>query len=424
MKDTQIKKLLEAEKKRQKSVINLIASENYVSKDVLEALGSELTNKYAEGYPGKRYYGGQTYTDQIENLCIERALKLFGLSGKKWHVNVQPLSGSPANLAVYLGLLSGPHSTQSSAGLKKIMGMSLDHGGHLTHGHKVSATGKFWIQVPYGVSPIDEKINYKEVLQIALKEIPDIIVAGFTAYPRIVDFKKFRQIVDAVNTERFKKGDKEKTILMVDMSHFGGLVAGKVYPTPFKYADVVTTTVHKTLRGPRSAMIFVKKDERDLDKKIDKAVFPGLQGGPHLNQIASVAVALKEADSPNFKKYALQVVKNAKTLANELKKLGWKIISGGTDTHLILVDTWMEGKGVSGKEASELLEKNGIIVNKNTIPNETRSPMDPSGIRLGSSAETTRGKKEKDFVLIAKKIDKVLRDANIRMRTNDTNTKQ
>lgn len=410
MKDTQIKKILEAEKKRQKSVINLIASENYVSKDVLEALGSELTNKYAEGYPGKRYYGGQTYTDQIENLCIERALKLFGLSPKKWHVNVQPLSGSPANLAVYLGLLSGPHSVQSSAGLKKIMGMSLDHGGHLTHGHKVSATGKFWIQVPYGVSPIDEKINYKELEQVALKEIPDIIVAGFTAYPRIVDFKKFRQIVDAVNTERAKRGDKEKTILMVDMSHFGGLVAGKVYPTPFKYADVVTTTVHKTLRGPRSAMIFAKKDERELDKKIDKAVFPGLQGGPHLNQIASVAIALKEADSPNFKKYALQVVKNAKTLANELKKLGWKIISGGTDTHLVLVDTWMEGKGVSGKEASELLEKNGIIVNKNTIPNETRSPMDPSGIRLGSSAETTRGKKEKDFVAIARKINKILRN--------------
>jgi glycine hydroxymethyltransferase len=415
MKDTQIKKLLESEKKRQKSVINLIASENYVSKDVLEALGSELTNKYAEGYPGKRYYGGQTYTDKIENLCIERALKLFGLSSKKWHVNVQPLSGSPANLAVYLALV--PRGG-------KVMGMSLDHGGHLTHGHKVSATGKFWIQVPYGVSPIDEKINYKEVLQIALKEIPDIIVAGFTAYPRIVDFKKFRQIVDSVNAERVKRGDKEKTILMVDMSHFGGLVAGKVYPTPFKYADVITTTVHKTLRGPRSAMIFAKKDERELDKKIDKAVFPGLQGGPHLNQIASVAVALKEADSPNFEKYALQVVKNAKTLANELKKLGWKIISGGTDTHLVLVDTWMEGKGVSGKEASELLEKNGIIVNKNTIPNETRSPMDPSGIRLGSPAETTRGKKEKDFVVIAKKIDKVLRDANTRMRTNDANTKQ
>ncbi len=389
MKDTQIKKLIDTEKKRQKKVINLIASENYVSKDVLEALGSELTNKYAEGYPNARYYGGNEIVDKIESLCKQRALKLFKLSDKKWHVNVQPLSGSPANLAVYVGIV--PLGS-------KIMGMSLEHGGHLTHGHKVSMTGKAWVQVPFGVSSLDEKIDYDEIAKIAEKEKPQIIVAGFTAYPRVVDFKKFRQIADSVGA-----------YLMVDMSHFGGLVAGGEYPSPFLYADVVTTTVHKTLRGPRSAMIFSKIDEREIYKKIDRAVFPGLQGGPHLNQIAAVAVALKEADSPAFKKYAKQVVKNADALAKELKNLGWKIISGGTDSHLVLMDTWMDGKGISGKDASTKLEKAGIIVNKNTIPRETRSPMDPSGIRLGSAAETTRGKKERDFVNIARKINSILR---------------
>ncbi len=389
MKDTQIKKLMDIEKKRQKKVINLIASENYVSNDVLEALGSELTNKYAEGYAGARYYGGNEVVDKIEVIAKDRALKLFGLSSSKWHVNVQPLSGSPANLAVYVGLvpLGG-----------KIMGMSLQDGGHLTHGHKVSMTGKSWLQVPFGVRGDTEVIDYDELKKLAQKEKPQIIVAGFTAYPRRVDFKKFREIADSCGA-----------LLMVDMSHFAGLVAGKEYPSPFQYADVVTTTVHKTLRGPRSAMIFSKIDERDLYKKIDKAVFPGLQGGPHLNQIAAVAVALKEASTPAFKKYAKQVVKNANTLATELKKLGWKIISGGTDSHLVLMDTWMNGAGLPGKEASDRLEKNGIIVNKNTIPEESRSPMDPSGIRLGSAAETTRGKKEKDFVNIARKIDSILK---------------
>jgi len=406
MKDTQIKKLIEAEKKRQKKVINLIASENYVSKDVLEALGSELTNKYAEGYSGKRYYGGQTFVDKIEDLCKERALKLFNLSPKKWAVNVQPLSGSPANLAVYLALLGFDRNSNLEPRISKIMGMSLDHGGHLTHGHKVSATGKFWTQVPYGVNKNTEQIDYEEVKKIALKEKPDIIVAGYTAYSRKVDFKKFREIINSIK----HTDPNKKTYLMVDMSHFAGLVAGKALPSPFDYADVVTTTVHKTLRGPRSAMIFSRIDEREIYKKIDRAVFPGLQGGPHLNQIAAVAVALKEANTPAFKKYARQIIKNADTLAKELKKLGWKIISGGTDTHLILVDTWMDGKGISGKEASDVLEKNGIIVNKNTIPNETRSPMDPSGIRLGSAAETTRGKVEKDFILIARKIDKIFKN--------------
>ncbi len=414
MKDIQISKLIKAEKERQKKVINLIASENVVSKDVLEALGSEFTNKYAEGYPGKRYYGGQTYTDKIEILAQERALKLFGLSKDKWHVNVQPLSGSPANLAVYVGLLP-------SDGTGKIMGMSLSHGGHLTHGHKVSATGKFWKQIPYGVDPKTEVINYDEIKKLAIVEKPNIIVCGFTAYPRTVDFKKFKEIAYSVVL-----ADGTHPILMCDMSHFAGLVAGKQYPSPFEYADVVTTTVHKTLRGPRSALIFVRKDKVVKDKKtgkeqsfadlIDKAVFPGLQGGPHMNQIAAVAVALKEADTSAFKKYAVQVKKNASALAKELARLGWYVVSAGTDSHLVLVDVWMFGvkneKGagaITGSEASDLLEKAGIIVNKNTIPGETRSAFDPSGIRLGSAAETTRGKKEKDFVLIAQKIDKVLR---------------
>jgi glycine hydroxymethyltransferase len=389
MKDKEIERLIGLEKKRQKSVVNLIASENYVSQDVLKALGSELTNKYAEGYSKLRYYGGNEISDKVESLCQNRALKLFKLSSKKWTVNVQALSGSPANLAVYLALipLDG-----------KIMGMSLTDGGHLTHGHKVSATGKIWKTAQFGVDSKTEKIDYEAVMKLAKKEKPNIIVAGFTAYPRAVDYKKFREIADACGA-----------YLMVDMSHTAGLVAGGVLSSPFLYADIVTTTVHKTLRGPRSALIFSRLDKREMSKKIDKAVFPGLQGGPHLNQIAAVAVTLKEAITPAFKKYAQQVVKNAEVLANELKKFGWKIISGGTDTHLILVDTWMGGEGVSGKEASDRLEGAGIIVNKNTIPGETRSPMDPSGIRIGTAAETTRGKKEKDMKAIAKKIDTILK---------------
>ncbi|MFA6430670.1 MAG: serine hydroxymethyltransferase [Candidatus Paceibacterota bacterium] len=389
MKDKQIEKLIKAEEVRQKKTISLIASENYVSEDVLKALGSKFTNKYSEGYPGKRYYKGQTFTDKVEILCKERALKLFGLSKNNWAVNVQALSGSPANLAVYLALVTVGG---------KVMGMTLSHGGHLTHGHKVSATGKIWNQIPYGVNKDTEVIDYEELKKIAVENKPNMIIAGFTAYPRVVDFKKFREIADICGA-----------ILMVDMSHFAGLVAGKAYPSPFPYADVVTTTVHKTLRGPRSALIFSKIDEREFDKKIDKAVFPGLQGGPHMNQVAAVAVALKEASTPAFKSYAKQVIKNAKVLAEELKKLGWKIVSGGTDSHLILVDTWMEGKGISGEEASNRLEKDGIIVNKNTIPNETRSPMDPSGIRLGTAGETTRGAKEKDMIKLAKRIGKILK---------------
>ncbi len=387
MKDTRIKKYIDAEKKRQKNTINLIASENYVSKDVLFALGSELTNKYAEGYSGRRYYGGNTIIDSIEDECVRRALSLFSLSSEKWHVNTQALSGSPANLAVYVGLLEKGD---------KVMGMSLDHGGHLTHGHKVSVTGKFWTQVPYGVSKETEVLDYDALMKQAISEKPKMIIAGFTAYPRIVDWKKFREIADASGA-----------YLMVDMSHVAGLVAGGVYPSPFPYADIVTTTTHKTLRGPRGALIFAKKDTRELGKKIDKAVFPGLQGGPHMNQTAAIAVALKEASSSAFKKYAQHVVKNAQALAGELSRLGWRIVSGGTDSHLVLVD--VTSGGVGGKEASDILEKAGIIVNKNAIPFDTRPPVDPSGIRLGTAGETTKGKGEKDMRRIAQSIDRLLR---------------
>jgi len=403
MKDQQIAKLIKAEMKRQKSVVNLIASENYVSRDVLTALGSVLTNKYAEGYSDMRYYGGNEVIDQIENLCKERALKLFKLKAKDWSVNVQPLSGSPANLAVYLALVP-------KGG--RIMGMSLDHGGHLTHGHKVSITGKFWTQIPYGVNKETEQLDYDEIKKIALKEKPDIIVAGFTAYPRQIDWQKFREIVDVV----VHPEPGRRTYLMIDMSHIAGLVAGGVHSSPFPYADIVTTTTHKTLRGPRAGLIFSRIDNRELNKKIDKAVFPGLQGGPHVNQIASVAVALAEAARPEFKTYVKQVVKNAKTLASELKKRGWRIVSGGTNNHLLLVDVWnngspstSSGQPIAGREASDRLEKAGIIVNKNTIPFDTRSPVDPSGLRLGTAAETTRGKKEKEMIKIAEKIDKILR---------------
>lgn len=393
MKDKQIEKLIKAEKVRQKKVINLIPSENYCSEDVFRALGSVFDNKYAEGYPHKRYYGGNTLTDEVELLCQARALTLFGLSPAEWSVNVQPLSGANANLAVYLGLvpLGG-----------KIMGMLLTAGGHLSHGQKVSLTGKAWVQVPYGVDAKTEMLNYEELKKQALIEKPNLVVAGYTAYPRMIDFKKFREIADACGA-----------ILMVDMSHFAGLVAGGVYNSPFEYADVVTTTTHKTLRGPRSAMIFSKKTkqvgEKDISILIDKAIFPGLQGGPHMSQIAAVAVALKEAATPAFKKYAKQIVKNAVVFGKELEKLGWRVISGGTDSHLLLVDTWMDGKGLPGKEAEARLEAAGIICNKNTIPTEKRSPFDPSGIRIGTPAETTNGKKERDFVRIAQKIDKVLR---------------
>ncbi len=391
MKDKEIEKLIKEEGVRERKVVNLIASENFASDDVREALGSVFTNKYAEGYPGGRYYGGTAVADKLENLVRKRALAVFKLSPEKWAVNVQPYSGSPANLAVYLALVSPG---------EKIMGMSLNMGGHLTHGQKVSITGKIWHQIPYGVSQKTETLDYGEIGEIAEKEKPRIIVVGYTAYPRVIDFGKFRKIADSVGA-----------ILMVDMSHFAGLVAGGAYPTPFRYADVVMTTTHKTLRGPRGAMIFARKikinSKLTIAEAIDKAVFPGLQGGPHLNAIAAIGVALREAGQPSFKTYAKQIVKNAKVLAEELKKLGWKIVSGGTDTHLLLVDTM--SRGIGGKEAAEKLERAGIIVNKNAIPYDTRKPSDPSGIRLGTPAVTTRGMKEKDMKKLAARIDNILK---------------
>lgn len=440
MKDKQIEKLIKVEKVRQKKVTNLIPSENYVSADVLAALGSEFNNKYAEGYPRARYYGGNEVVDEVEKLCQARALKLFKLKPSEWAVNVQPLSGSPANLAVYTALV--PQGG-------KIMGMALDHGGHLTHGYKVSATGKFWTPVPYMVDKTTEQLDYEEIKKIALREKPAIIVAGYTAYPKLIDWKKFREIADKV----VHPEPGRRTLLMVDMSHIAGLVAGGAYPSPFPYADIVTTTTHKTLRGPRAAMIFSRVDvERHpplapsdpakiggvasrgevkvvpISKLIDRAVFPGLQGGPHVNQIAAVAVALAEAAKPEFKKYSKQVVKNAKALAGELKKLGWRLVSGGlpgsketgTDSHLILMDVSIPPANeeserrvwqLDGDLASKRLEQYGIIVNKNTIPFDTRPPSKPSGIRLGTPAETTRGKKEKDMIIIARRIDKILRDS-------------
>ncbi len=390
MSDTKFIELLKEEQKRQKKTITLIASENYCSKDVMKALGSELVNKYAEGYPGKRYYKGNATVDKIELLAQERALKLFKLSSKKWSVNVQPLSGSPANLAIYNALLKPGD---------KIMGLTLSQGGHLTHGHSVTMSGKNWQQVPYELDRKTERLDYEALKKIAKREKPKMIIAGFTAYPRAINWKKFREVADSCGA-----------YLHVDMSHIAGLVAGGVHSSPFKYADTVMTTTHKTLRGPRGAMIFSRIE---LANKIDKAVFPGIQGGPHMNKIGALAVALHEAAQPEFKGYAAQVVVNAKVLASELASLGWRIISGGTDNHLLLVDTWKDGEGIGGKDAADCLEGVGIVTNQNTIPYDTRSPFDPSGLRLGTAAETSRGLKEDDMKKIAHKIDATLR-ANIK----------
>jgi glycine hydroxymethyltransferase len=393
MRDKQVERLIKKEAARQKKDIDLIPSENFVSDDVREALGSVFTNKYAEGYPHARYYGGNQVVDEVEELARARALKLFKLSPKRWSVNVQPYSGSPANLAVLLALVP-PGET--------IMGLQLSMGGHLTHGHKVSATGKLWRSMQYEVDKKTERLDYDAIMRLAQREKPKLIVAGYTAYPRIIDWKKFRAIADAVGA-----------YLMVDMSHIAGLIAGGAYPSPFPYADVVTTTTHKTLRGPRSALIFANRESKiaekngvDIAKAVDKAVFPGLQGGPHVNQIAGIAVAMREADTPAFRTYAKQIVKNAKALAAELKKHNFRLVSGGTDSHLMLIDTM--ASGISGKEASERLEAAGIIANMNTIPHDPRKPMDPSGVRLGTPAVTTRGMKEKDMKKIAQKIAKVL----------------
>jgi len=378
--DTKILELINEEKKRQREGIELIASENYVSESVLECMGSILTNKYSEGYARKRYYKGNEYIDNIEEEAIKRAKELFHAE----HVNVQPYSGSPANLAVHFALLEPGDKT---------LGMALDAGGHLTHGFKVSITGKYYNSVSYGVNK-EGYIDYDEVRKLAKEHKPKLIWAGFSAYSRIVDWQQFREIADEVGA-----------YLAADIAHVAGLVAAGEYPSPVGIADIVTTTTHKTLRGPRGAIIMCKEE---LAEKIDKAVFPGLQGGPHNHTTAAIAVALQEASTNEFKEYSKQVVKNSKALADELMKRNYKIISGGTDNHLFLVDI-VESVGISGEEASTLLEESNITVNKNAIPNDTRKPWDPSGLRIGTPAITTRGMKEKDMVKIAQFIDEVLR---------------
>ncbi len=377
--DPQIAKALIREINRQRQGLELIPSENFVSEAVLKALGSPLTNKYSEGYAGKRYYGGNQFIDEIETLAIKRAKKLFHAQ----HVNVQPYSGSPANLEVYFSLLQ-PGDT--------IMGMNLAHGGHLTHGHKVNLSGRIFNFVQYGVDPKNHLIDYDEVEKLAKKYKPRIIVSGATAYPRIIKFKKFAEIAKKINA-----------VSMADIAHVAGLIIGGVHPSPFPYIDIVTTTTHKTLRGPRGAMIMCKKEYAEM---IDKSVFPGMQGGPHNHTTAAIAVALKEASLPSFKKYARQIVQNAKSLAQSLKDNGLELISGGTDNHLILVD--LTKTGVTGKQAEKALEQTGIYVNKNMIPYDSRTPFNPSGIRLGTPALTTRGFKEKEMKVIGQLISQVI----------------
>jgi glycine hydroxymethyltransferase len=380
--DSQITKLIRKEEKRQEETLDLIASENYPSKAVREALSSIFIAKYAEGRPYKRYYAGQEFIDKLETLVEERVRKIFGLDSRKWAVNVQPYSGSPANYAALRALLKPG---------EKILALPLSHGGHLTHGARPSLSGQDFKVVNYFLNK-DGLLDYKEIEKIAKKEKPKLIICGFTAYPRKIDFKKFSQIAKKVGA-----------YLLADTSHITGLIIGGVHPSPFPWADVVMTTTHKTLRGPRGAIIICKKE---LEDKVFKKVFPGLQGGPHEHTICAIGVALKEATSPKFKKYAAQIVKNTKALAAELKKYNFNLISGGTDNHLVLVD--LTNKGVSGKRAQELLEKAGIVVNKNTIPYDPRPPYDPSGIRLGTPAITTRGIKEKEMKKIAFWINEVI----------------
>ncbi|HFF0785280.1 TPA: serine hydroxymethyltransferase [Staphylococcus aureus] len=380
--DKVIAEAIEREFQRQNSNIELIASENFVSEAVMEAQGSVLTNKYAEGYPGRRYYGGCEFVDVTESIAIDRAKALFGAE----HVNVQPHSGSQANMAVYLVALEMGDT---------VLGMNLSHGGHLTHGAPVNFSGKFYNFVEYGVDKDTERINYDEVRKLALEHKPKLIVAGASAYSRTIDFKKFKEIADEVNAK-----------LMVDMAHIAGLVAAGLHPNPVEYADFVTTTTHKTLRGPRGGMILCKEEYK---KDIDKTIFPGIQGGPLEHVIAAKAVAFGEALENNFKMYQQQVVKNAKVLAETLINEGFRIVSGGTDNHLVAVD--VKGSiGLTGKEAEETLDSVGITCNKNTIPFDQEKPFVTSGIRLGTPAATTRGFDEKAFEEVAKIISLALKN--------------
>jgi glycine hydroxymethyltransferase len=384
--DLQIAKLIDLETERQKTSLEMIPSENHSSPAVREALGSLLTDKYAEGYPSKRYYAGLKYYDVLENLCIERAKKLFNVA----HVNVQPYSGSPANAAVYMSVCQ-PGDT--------VMGLALPMGGHLTHGWKVNFSAKFYNSIQYGVNEKTQLIDYDEIEKLAKENKPKLIFVGATAYPRIFDWKRLGEIADSIDA-----------YLVADIAHIAGLVAGGSHPSPAPYVHLISTTTHKTLRGPRGGIIMVThkgvKKDSDLPKKNDKAIFPGLQGGPHMHQIAAIAVCLKEASTPTFKKYAIQVVKNAKALAEELKKYDFNLVSGGTDNHLILID--LRNKNISGAEAQDLLEEAGITINKNNIPFDPAPPFKPSGIRLGTPALTTRGMKEKEMKIIAEWINKVI----------------
>jgi len=372
--------LVKDEEKRQQEMISLIASENYVSKAVLEAAGSVLTNKYSEGYPGRRYYPGNFFIDKIEEVCKIKAKEIFGL-GDDWQVNVQPYSGAPANLEVYFALLEPG---------EKILSLKLSHGGHLSHGHKVNVSSHFYQIVHYGVNS-EGLIDYDEVEKLAVAEKPKIIISGATAYSREINFKRFGEIAKKVGAYH-----------LADISHIAGLIVAGLHQSPFPFADIVMTTTHKTLRGPRSAVIYSKKE---ISEKIDKAVFPGFQGGPHEHIILAKAIAFEEALRPEFKEYQKQIIKNAKVLANELIRLGFKLVSGGTDNHLILIDL----RGViDASEAEKLLEESNILTNRNTIPDDA-SPFKPSGLRLGTPAVTTRGMKETEMKKIAQWLSIILK---------------
>ncbi|HQC70693.1 MAG TPA: serine hydroxymethyltransferase [Sedimentibacter sp.] len=377
--DNELYRFIMEEKERQRINIELIASENFVSDTVLQAMGSHLTNKYAEGYPGKRYYGGCEFVDKVENLAIERAKKIFGAD----HVNVQPHSGSNANLGVYFAVLKPGD---------KILGMDLSHGGHLTHGSPINLSGSYFNVVFYGVNRETETIDYDQIREIAKKERPKLIVAGASAYPRIIDFKAFRDIADEIDS-----------YFMVDMAHIAGLVAAGLHPNPVDYADFVTTTTHKTLRGPRGGMILCRQE---FAQKIDKAIFPGTQGGPLMHIIAAKAACFKEVLDDEFVLYQQQVIKNAKKLSEELMNKGFRLVSGGTDNHLMLVD--VRNKNLTGKEAEKILDEIHITTNKNTIPFDTQSPFITSGIRIGTPAVTTRGMKEAEMIELADIMDSAL----------------
>ncbi|MCK4540034.1 serine hydroxymethyltransferase [Candidatus Parcubacteria bacterium] len=379
LEDPELMRIIDSESKRQAEEMEMIASENYVSKSVLEAMATVLTNKYSEGYPGKRYYGGNQIIDEVESLAIERAKELFSAE----HVNVQPLSGSPANAAVYFAFIKPGD---------KVLGLKLDHGGHLSHGHPINFSGMLYDFVQYEVNAKTEKIDMEEVKKIALREKPKMIVAGYSAYSREIEWEEFKKIADEVGAYTF-----------ADIAHTAGLIAAGEMNNPVPLFDVVSTTTHKTLRGPRGAMIMCKKE---YAKQVDRAVFPGMQGGPHDHINAAKAVAFKEALEDNFKDYAKQTIKNAKVLASELTAKGYKIISGGTDNHLLVVD--MTSKNLTGKEAETILDRIGISVSRSTIPNDPNPPMNPSGVRFGTPAITTRGMKEDEIKRIAAWIDSAI----------------